>query len=191
MNIPEQKKLLRREAETRRKELAASTPGAAARIAENVGSVEGIEPGAIVAGYFPMRGEADPLPLMKRLRAAGHRLALSRVERMGVPLTFHHWPDGVAPVRGGFVLREASPDWPEIVPDIVLVAMLAFDSDGYRLGYGGGFYDRTLRGLREKGPVLAVGVAFAGQEMAVPREDFDEPLDWIVTEQYARKFERN
>jgi 5-formyltetrahydrofolate cyclo-ligase len=190
MNIADQKKDLRREAQVRRTELARATPDAAARIAENFVKVGSVSPGMSVAGYFPMRGEASPLPLMKHLRGTGHPLALSRVVRMGAPLDFHLWPDGEEPAKGGFVLREASPDWPHIVPDIVLVAMLAFNEQGYRLGYGGGFYDRTLRALRQRGSVLAVGIAFAGQEMVLPHEDFDEPLDWIVTERYARKFER-
>jgi 5-formyltetrahydrofolate cyclo-ligase len=190
MSIPDEKKRLRREAETRRSELARSAPDAAARIAENFTNVGRVAAGACVAGYFPMRGEASPLALMKRLRRDGHTLALSRVVRLGSPLDFHLWSEGEEPVKGGFVLREASPNWPTAVPDIVLVPMLAFDQQGYRLGYGGGFYDRTLRGLRERGSVLAVGIAFAGQEMVIPHEDFDEPVDWIVTEQYTRKFER-
>ena len=84
---------------------------------------------------------------------------------------------------------EAAPNWPLVLPDILLVPLLGFDKQGYRLGYGGGFYDRTLRSLRQRESVLAVGIAYAGQEMTLPHDENDERLDWIVTEKYARKFE--
>jgi 5-formyltetrahydrofolate cyclo-ligase len=78
------------------------------------------------------------------------------------------------------------PTAPEIVPQLLLVPLLAFDCAGYRLGYGGGFYDRTIAKLRAAGEALAVGVTFAALEVpAVPRDDTDQPLDWIVTERAA------
>ena len=78
---------------------------------------------------------------------------------------------------------------PEIVPDVLIVPLLAFDSEGYRLGYGGGFYDRTLHKLRGNGTALAVGVGYAAQHVArVPRDEYDQPLDWIITEKGAHSY---
>ena len=143
-----------------------------------------------VAGYVATRDEADPAPLMDALREHGSTIALPRVMGKEKPLRFHRWDAGAVPVSGAYGLLEPAADWPEVLPDLVLVPLLAFDAFGYRLGYGGGFYDRTLRELRARGPVLAVGLAFAVQEMAeLPHDAGDERLDWIVTEEEARRFD--
>ena len=190
MSIVEAKKILRREARALRIALAASAPKASEAMAENFLREVPIASGATIAGYIAAHGEADPLPLMERLRAKGHPIALARVEGKALPLTFRLWREGMAPVAGAFGLSEAAPDWTEVRPEIVLVPLLGFDRLGHRLGYGGGFYDRTLRALRAHGTVLAAGIAFAGQEMILPHDANDEALDWIVTEAYAREFER-
>ncbi|MBL8906323.1 MAG: 5-formyltetrahydrofolate cyclo-ligase, partial [Rhizobiales bacterium] len=79
----------------------------------------------------------------------------------------------------------------EVHPDVLLVPMLAFDRRGYRLGYGGGYYDRTLAALRVLKPITAIGIAYSGQEIAeVPHGSWDEPLDWIMTERGAFRTER-
>lgn len=189
MNISEEKKRLRGEAEALRYALARSSQNIGHEISEHFFRSGLLHSNAIVAGYVPMRGEADPLPLMNRLREAGLSLALSRVAGKDRPLQFHLLRETDTPIRASFGMMEAAPDWPSVVPDILLVPLLGFDKDGYRLGYGGGFYDRTLRSLRMGGTVLAVGLAYAGQEMTLPHDDHDERLDWIVTEKYARKFE--
>ena len=137
------------------------------------------------------RGEADPTALMKRLSEAGSSLALVRTAGKAQPLHVHLWQGADAPVKGAFGIMEAASDWPSVTPDILLVPLLGFDKHGYRLGYGGGFYDRTLQSLRMRATVLAVGIAYAGQEMILPHDENDERLDWIVTEKYARKFEGN
>ena len=85
---------------------------------------------------------------------------------------------------------EAAADWPSIIPDVLLIPLLGFDKNGYRLGYGGGFYDRSLHSLRMRASVLAVGIAFAGQEMVLPHDERDERLDWIVTEKNSWQVER-
>ena len=190
MGIADDKKQLRQDAQLLRMKLACSASNAASQIAENFFRAIPMAARSVIAGYVPIRGEADPLPLMNRLRAAGQTLALARVNGKGLPLSFHLWREGVEPVDGTFVLREAGPDWPLATPQIVLVPLLGFEAQGHRLGYGGGFYDRTLRVLRENGPVLAVGIAFSGQEMVVPHDESDERLDWIVTEKFARGFDR-
>ena len=144
-----------------------------------------------VSGYFPIRSEADPLPLLGVLGRLGVICALPRVTGVELPLTFHVWEPGSATQEGPFGTRVPARDAPLLVPDIVLVPMLAFDLAGMRLGYGGGFYDRTLEKLRAAGTCLAVGVAYAAQERdELPCDNYDEQLDWVVTEMGCRRFER-
>ena len=141
---------------------------------------------AIVAAYAAFGGELDPLPLLEALAAKGVALALPVVEAKAAPLVFRSWEPGAPLVPHRFGMAEPSRDALAVVPDIVVVPLLAFDRKGYRLGYGGGYYDRTLAGLRKRGRVLAVGIGFASQEMPnVPRDPHDLPLDWIVTERAA------
>jgi 5-formyltetrahydrofolate cyclo-ligase len=147
--------------------------------------------GAAVSAYVAIGDEADPAPLVAALRTRSHPIALPRVVRKGEPLAFHIYEPGAALVAGVFGLSQPAPDWPATVPDVLIVPLLAFDRRGNRLGYGAGFYDRTLRDLRSRKNVLAVGYAFAGQEAPeVPHHGDDEPLDWVVTEEGARRFER-
>ncbi len=141
--------------------------------------------GAVVAGYFPFRDEADPRALMAALAAKGHGLALPSVEP-DRPLTFRAWKTGDAMHASAYGIPEPLPGAPEAVPALVLVPLLAFDAAGHRLGYGGGFYDRTLAALKG---VAAIGIAYAGQEVpALPREDHDHPLDAVITELGLRRF---
>ncbi|MDO8884851.1 5-formyltetrahydrofolate cyclo-ligase [Pseudotabrizicola sp.] len=141
--------------------------------------------GAVLSGYMPMRTEIDPLPAM-----AAHQGAVGVPVIMGPAqaLRFREWSPGCAMVAGAFgALIPADGVWLE--PEVLIVPLLAFDARGYRLGYGGGFYDRTLEGLRARGPVLAIGFAFAAQEVAeVPIDATDQRLDMIVTEQGVRRF---
>lgn len=180
---------LRRRAEAERSLLHAGGTDAGARIAANFSAVP-IPAASIVGAYVPIRSEADCLILVRRLREAGHKIALPRIQAKNRPLHFHEWPAGKTPIEGSYRVPEPAPGWPEAVPSIVLVPLLAFDASGHRIGYGGGYYDRTLRALRAAGPVLAVGIAFAGQKMdALPADSGDQKLDWVVTETAARKFE--
>lgn len=140
------------------------------------------------AGYWPTGEEADIRPLMTALVERGHRVALPRVVGREAPLRFLRWRPGDAlePGYGGIAAPPA--DCEEILPGVVLVPLLAFDGAGRRLGYGGGFYDRTLAHLRRSGPLQAIGVAYAEQEMdSLPDGDHDERLDWIVTETGCRR----
>jgi 5-formyltetrahydrofolate cyclo-ligase len=141
--------------------------------------------GADLAGYMPMRTEIDPLPAMA---AHAGRVGVPVIIGAGQALRFRAWTPDAAMVAGEFgALIPAKGDW--IVPKVVIVPLVGFDARGYRLGYGGGFYDRTLEGLRALGPVVAIGYAFAAQEMAeVPIESTDQRLDMIVTEQGVRQF---
>ena len=189
MNIAENKKSLRREAEELRHCLTGSVPNTADAIADNFFGAFSLASSAIVAGYVAARGEAEPLPLLERLRTAGCLLALTRVVEKGQPLHFHLWRDDVAPVKSAYGMMEAPAGWPSVIPTILLIPLLGFDKEGYRLGYGGGFYDRTLCSLRAHTSVLAIGIAFSGQEMVLPHDEYDERLDWIVTEKTAQKFD--
>lgn len=135
--------------------------------------------GRVLSGYWPLGAEADPRPAM---RAHAGPLCLPVVLGRGRALGFRAWAPGEALVPGAFgaMVPEAGG---EVVPEVLIVPLLAFDRAGQRLGYGGGFYDRTLAGLRAQGPRLAIGLAFAAQEVAsVPCEATDAPLDLIVTE---------
>jgi 5-formyltetrahydrofolate cyclo-ligase len=146
-----------------------------------------IPPGAVLSGYMPMRAEIDPLPAMA---AHDGPLCLPVVQGRGLPLRFRQWHPGAALVEGPFrAMVPAAGDWLE--PDVLIVPMLAFDRRGYRLGYGGGFYDRTLAALRATGPRLAIGFAFAVQEVEeVPTDATDEALDMIVTEAFTLDLRR-
>jgi 5-formyltetrahydrofolate cyclo-ligase len=141
-----------------------------------------VETPATASGYLPFRAEMDPRPALARLAARGARLAMPVVVGKGRPLAFRAWAPGAPTVTGAFGVEIPADDIPE-TPDLVIAPLLAFDRAGYRLGYGGGFYDRTLAALRAAGPVVAVGLGYAAQEIgAVPREPTDARLDMIVTE---------
>jgi 5-formyltetrahydrofolate cyclo-ligase len=133
----------------------------------------------MVAGYRPIRTEMDPTAAMV---ACGAPLCLPVVEGEGLPLGFRRWLPGEALVPGAF--GAAIPATGEtVIPDLLIVPLVAFDRAGHRLGYGGGFYDRTLAKLRAAGPVFAIGLAYAAQEIPLaPREATDMALDLIVTE---------
>ncbi len=178
-------------AELRRRGLAAARSAANAygeeaglRVARAFLSAVPVPYGAIVAGYAPLKGEIDPTPLLKRLSAQGHPIALPTVEVAGRPLVFRRWRPGDPLQVGQFGAREPARAAERLAPSIVVVPLVAFDRTGYRLGRGGGFYDRTLRELRDAGAVLTVGLAFSTQEVErVPREAHDERLDWVATEE--------
>lgn len=116
----------------------------------------------------------------------GHDIALP-VAESGRPLSFHRWRPGEPLVPGQFGAREPQERTVALKPQILIVPLVAFDAGGWRLGRGGGFYDRTIEQLKSAGPVVTVGIAFSAQRVPqVPREDHDQRLDWIVTEEGAR-----
>jgi 5-formyltetrahydrofolate cyclo-ligase len=138
---------------------------------------------AIVAGYLAMGTEIDPAPLLRRMAARGATILLPVVEARDAPLVFRAAgaPEILAPDLVGLPAPPASAA--AGVPDLVITPLLAFDRAGGRLGQGGGFYDRTLRDLRRRGPVIAIGLAFAGQEVErAPMGPCDERLDAVLTE---------
>lgn len=140
-------------------------------------------PGMIISGYLAYRTEIDVMPLMEKLAGQGFELALPVVIENGEPLVFRKWAPGDETEAGKLNIDTPLASAPEVDPDILLVPLLAFDGRGYRLGYGGGFYDRTLEKLRKQKSIIAVGVAYAGQEVgAIVRGIEDQPVDWILTE---------
>lgn len=189
MDILEQKAALRREAGKRRKAAAGAAEAAAVRFCARFFESLDLLPLTTVSAYWPMGSELDVRPVMERLHGQGHAVALPVVIKPGQPLLFRLWEPGQPLGAAGFGTSEPPAEAALAVPEVLIVPLLAFDRQGYRLGYGGGFYDRTLADLRAGGRVLAVGAAYAGQEVAaVPREATDARLDWIVTEEEAIRF---
>lgn len=137
--------------------------------------------GKTIAGYMPIKSEIDPTPAMTSLSLHGP-VAVPIVEAKDAPLRFDAWAPDIEMVPGAFGASVPKQSVP-IVPDVLIVPLVAFNRAGHRLGYGGGFYDRTLAQLRETRDVFAVGFAYSGQEMRdFPVSKYDVPLDAIVTE---------
>jgi 5-formyltetrahydrofolate cyclo-ligase len=174
---------LRAAALTRRDALSAEQRAAAAcAIAALLPPLE-ITSSTVVAGYAPIRSEIDPVPLMQSLAARGAALAMPAIAARNAALVFRAWKPGEALVRGVFGIAEPPATVTEVVPDIVLVPLAAFDRAGHRIGYGAGYYDRTLAQLRDRKPVIAIGLAFAVQEIPqVPALSHDVRLDYVLTE---------
>jgi 5-formyltetrahydrofolate cyclo-ligase len=178
------KRRLRDEAKAQRASIsAADRAAAAARIAERgLDGLPGFKPDSVVSGFLAIGEEINPGPLLSRLHRAGATICLPVMVGKGKPLLFRVWEPG-APLRTVvWGIREPDESAAVVTPDVLLVPLLAFDRTGARLGYGGGFYDRTLRELRSHKPIITVGFAFASQEVdAVPHLDYDERLDWVLT----------
>src|SRR5450759_1567723 len=156
---------------------------AAAQAVASRGLPFAIMPGAVVAGYSPIRSEIDRSPLMRTLAAQGALLALPAVMARGKSLAFRAWSPDDRLVLGPLGILEPSPAAAELIPDIMLVPLAAFDRLGHRIGYGAGHYDHTLAHLRKVKPVTAIGLAFAAQEIeTVPALAHDVALDYVLTE---------
>lgn len=185
------KRALRAEARQARARIAPAARAAAAQELAAIGlGFLAPPPGAVIAGYHPLRDEIDPLPLLARLEAAGFAVALPAHAPGAREVTFHRWREGEPLAAGEFGVLMPLPDAPLVTPDVVLAPLLAFDATGHRLGYGAGYYDRSIAHLRAHGPVTVAGLAFDEQEVpAVPHEPLDQRLDWIVTPRGPRRCE--
>jgi 5-formyltetrahydrofolate cyclo-ligase len=169
---------------SREKRLTLKRADFAAQIARHAEALQ-ISKGAVVGGYHALPDEADPALLLERLIELGCHIAYPRVAGRGLPLEFHRVPDGEVLAPGAFGIHEPLDIWPRARPDMLLVPLLAFDAVGHRLGYGGGFYDRTLALLN----VPAIGIAYAGQEVAaLPHMTHDRRLNAILTERGLTRF---
>ncbi len=142
----------------------------------------------VISAFHSFDTEISTFQLFDKLVADAWTTALPVVVAKNAPLVFRQWAPGEPLVLGRWNIKVPPEDAPEVLPDVLLVPLLAFDRKGFRLGYGGGFYDRTLEKLRTLKKVTAIGIAYAGQEMdTVPRDDFDQRLDWIMTEKETFK----
>ena len=148
-----------------------------------------VAPGTIVSGFMPLKSEISPLPLLRRLAEAGSKLALPAIAGRGKPLTMRAYAFGDDFARGQWGIREPKPEQPEVFPDVLIVPLACFDRAGHRIGYGAGYYDMTIHRLRSMKTVVAVGIAFAAQEIArVPATERDERLDLVLTEREVIDF---
>ena len=183
-----EKQKARSVAATRRAEAHASLQGSAPAALARLGlEFAALAPGFVVSGYHPHRGELNALPLLARLASEGFMTALPVITGRGERLAFRAWIPGDAIARGVWEIAMPDPAAEVVDPDALLVPMLAFDARGFRLGYGGGYYDRTLLDLRRRKTVVAIGLAYAAQEMdSVPHGAHDAPLDYILTEKGYR-----
>ncbi|HEY8006170.1 MAG TPA: 5-formyltetrahydrofolate cyclo-ligase [Methylocella sp.] len=184
MSLPISKPALRAKALAQRNVISIAAAAAfAERIAvEGTALVKRLRP-AIVSAYFPLPGEPSPLPLLEKLAAAGIKTALPVTGRLGTPLVFRLWRYGEPTVKGKMAIEEPLPEAPDAAPDFLFVPLAAFDRAGHRIGYGAGFYDRSLAKLRAEKIVSAVGIAYASQEFPeIPHDAYDESLDYVLTE---------
>lgn len=169
------------------KALRAAIPAAerqrlAFALADTVAEQLSFTPGAVVSGFLSIGDELDTAPLLAALHRRGARLALPVMRGKGKPLDFRAYAPGDDLDTVMWGIREPKPDRPILEPFVILVPLLAFDAQGWRLGYGGGFYDRTIRLARESRTVRAIGLAFDQQKVDwVPHLDYDEPLDGVLT----------
>ena len=187
--IESDKAILRREAFIRRDALPAAERAAAVQTIAARPFPVAVPQGAIVSGYSPMKSEFNPVPLMRKLAEAGAQLALPVVAGRGKPLTMRAWSFGEELGSGVWGIREPKADAPEVFPDILLVPLAAFDRNGHRIGYGAGYYDKTITRIRAMKPTIAIGVAFAAQEIdRVPATPFDARLDLVLTEREVIDF---
>ena len=184
------KAALRAEALARRDALPAAARAAAAQAIAGRAFPLPVA-GAIVAGFSPMKSEINPVPLMRKLSDAGAQLALPVVQGRGKPLIMRAWHFGAPLKAGPWGIREPTPDAPEVAPDILIVPLACFDRAGHRIGYGAGYYDMTIHALRAQKKVVAVGIAYAAQEIPkVPATERDARLDLVLTEREVIDFRK-
>ena len=182
LEMPLEKSALR--AVAREKRLSLKHPDFAQSLSRYAEDLK-LAPNTVVGGYHALPDEADPALLLERLVELGCHIAFPRVAGKGLPLEFHRVPDGEVLAAGAFGIHEPMDIWPRATPRLLLVPLLAFDGCGHRLGYGGGFYDRTIALLK----VPAIGIAYAGQQVpALPVGDHDMILDGVLTESGLTRF---
>lgn len=180
---------LRAVALARREALTAGEREAAAAVLAKRGLPIEIVAGVVVSGYSPIRNEIDPAPLMQKLALQGARLALPAVVSRGKSLTFRAYAPNDRLMLGPLGIPEPSPAAAELLPDVMLVPLAAFDAAGHRIGYGAGHYDYTFAHLRKQKAVIGIGLAFAAQEIdGVPALSHDVPLDYVLTEKRVFDF---
>ncbi|MEM9043328.1 MAG: 5-formyltetrahydrofolate cyclo-ligase [Pseudomonadota bacterium] len=182
MTIAERKAALRKEAYAARKTAHGQRAEAALSARDHFLSSRMHIGARVISAYRPIRTEIDPTPLMEALHDAGHVLCVPVIQGEGLPLRFAEWVPGIKMVEGPFK-AEVPEDLRWVRPQFLIAPLVAFDAGCWRLGYGGGFYDRSLAELNAIQTTRAVGFAYAAQQIdAVPREPTDQRLDGVVTE---------
>ena len=182
-SLQEHKKHLRTEMRAKRRSLHDETPHAANALRDVFTVNLQLEEPAVIAAYLAFRGEIDPAPLMESLRAKGHKIALPVIVGKRMPLIFRLYENNDVLIPNDMDILQPAESAPLIEPDVLLIPLLAFDRARNRLGYGGGYYDRTIAGLRTHKQILTIGLAYASQEVAaVPTGENDIRLDHIATE---------
>lgn len=186
MSLDENKRLLRQTAQKKRNEIVLTAPKdsgdlLAANVAKLLSSFTKVH---TVSGYLPIGNEIDTLPTLTALANSGYQTCLPVVLKNEWPLDFRLWVEGSPLEDGPLKTRHPLLDAPQVKPSLMLVPLLGYDDDGYRLGWGGGFYDRTLGAYQLEGwPIIAIGVCYDDQHFVrLPLDEFDIPMDWIVTE---------
>ena len=178
------KQALRAKAKQRRDESVPDAAAAARDLAGCAAQVYALASSSapVVSSYLAIGSELDPTPLAAALAKRGATIALPVMAAKAAPLEFRAWAPGDPLVEREWGIREPAPDCPVVEPDLLLVPLLLVDKTGHRLGYGGGFYDRTLSRLRALKAIVAVGIAYELQMVdAVPQEAYDEALDHVLT----------
>ena len=186
LSVMNTKSDLRKEA----RRLRQAQPDISAALAGHADALK-LAAGTVVGGYHALPGEADPALLLDVLAAHGCRIAFPRIAAAQMPLDFHLVPDGEMLKAGAHGIHEPEAHWPGVMPHLLLVPLLAFDAAGHRLGYGGGYYDRTIFAYKNGAAfrIRAIGIAFSGQQMALlPSEPHDMALDGVLTEQGLKVF---
>jgi 5-formyltetrahydrofolate cyclo-ligase len=189
MSATPSKAELRATALAKREALSDKQREAAAKALAKRGLPIEITAGMVVSGYSPIRNEIDPVLLMQKLALQGARLALPAVVSRGKSLMFRAWSPSDRLMLGPLGIPEPSPAAAELVPDVMLVPLAAFDATGHRIGYGAGHYDYTFAHLRKVKAIIGIGLAFAAQEIdGVPALSHDVPLDYVLTEKRVFDF---
>ena len=173
---------LRRQLRGRRRDLEVLIPDAAERAAACLPD-DLLRRFVAAAGYHAVGSELSPWPVLRRLQATGARIALPVAPQPDAPLIFRAYDADQSLEPDAARIPSPTSAAEILIPDLIVAPLLAFDRLGFRLGQGGGYYDRTLETLRATGSVFVIGLAYAGQEVDhVPRDDHDQPLDAILTE---------
>lgn len=188
---PEQKDFIRTQALQNRRCLHATfekTDKSYSKFLDNFQALlksENISTENFFSGYIPIKHEANPLPIMEFLHNKGSHICLPVVVQKASPLIFREYiPNKTELVKGNYGTLNPTDSVKEIIPSVLIVPMLAFDRKGYRLGFGGGFYDRTIAKLKQtNNNIICIGLAFDGQQIDnIPQDEFDQKLNWIITE---------
>lgn len=191
MSIVEEKKALRAWAtDARARVLAQSRAAVAESIAGHARARLDLRAGLVVSCFASMPDEIDTGPLLAAVAATGATCCLPVIQGRGLPLLFRAWRPGDEMGRGMWGIAEPLPSQPNVEPDVVLAPLLAFDAAGWRLGYGGGYFDRTLARLRAMKRITAIGIGLDELEVAaVPHLDYDQRLDGVLTASGLRQLE--